>query len=55
MKLPSEPQLEGFDLRPFEFKTGGFYHVHYRLCEVLLACRYAEPDRRVASRRRQAR
>lgn len=50
-ELPALRNLEGFDLRPYDFQKGLTYDVDYRLGEVLLACRYAEPERRAAPRR----
>jgi len=48
---PAPCDLEGFDLRPYDFQKGLTYDVDYRLAEVMLACRYAEPERRAAPRR----
>ena len=48
---PGVIELEGFDLRPYDFQKGLTYDVDYRLGEVLLACQYAEPERRTAPRR----
>jgi hypothetical protein len=48
---PAPFELEGFDLRPYDFQRGFTYEVDYRLGEVLLACRYAEPERRAVPRR----
>ena len=47
---PASLELEGFDLRPYDFERGITYEVDYRLGEVLLACHYAEPERRAAPR-----
>jgi hypothetical protein len=48
---PASLELEGFDLRPYDFERGFTYEVDYRLGEVLLACHYAEPERRAEPRR----
>jgi hypothetical protein len=48
---PSAEDFEGFDLRPYELQRGASYELDHRLAEVLIAWRYAEPDRRFKSRR----
>jgi hypothetical protein len=48
---PGVIELEGFDLRPYDFQRGLTYDVDYRLGEVLLAWQYAEPERRAVPRR----
>ena len=48
---PSVNDFEGFDLRPYQLKRGVSYELDHRLAEVLLACNYAELDRRFRSRR----
>ena len=50
-ELPPVFELEGFDLRPYDFQQGFTYEVDYRLAEVMLACQYAEPERRATPRR----
>jgi len=49
-ELPPVFELEGFDLRPYDFQQGLTYEVDYRLAEVMLACQYAEPERRATPR-----
>lgn len=48
---PSVENFEGFDLRPYQLQRGASYELDHRLAEVLIAWRYAEPDRRFRSRR----
>jgi hypothetical protein len=48
---PSPDNFEGFDLRPYQLQRGASYELDHRLAEVLMAWRYAEPDRRFKSRR----
>ena len=48
---PSTADFEGFDLRPYQLQPGASYELDHRLAEVLMAWRYAEPDRRFKSRR----
>lgn len=48
---PLADDFEGFDLRPYQLQRGGSYELDHRLAELLMAWRYAEPDRRFKSRR----
>jgi hypothetical protein len=48
--LPPD-DFEGFDLRPYQLRPGASYELDHRLAELLMACQYAEPDRRFKSRR----
>ena len=48
---PTLHDFEGFDLRPYQLRTGVSYELDHRLAEVLMAWNYAKPDRRFKSRR----
>jgi hypothetical protein len=48
---PAPDDFEGFDLRPYQLQRGTSYELDHRLAELLMAWRYAVPDRRFKSRR----
>lgn len=43
-KVPPSTFLEGYDLRPYQFRAGQVYEVGRRLSELLTVWGYAEPD-----------
>src|SRR5437868_6722407 len=48
--VPPSELLEGIDLRHYEFREGQVYEVGPRLGELLVACGYAEQERRPEER-----
>jgi hypothetical protein len=49
-KVPPSTFLEGYDLRPYDFRAGYVYELDRRLGEVLIVWGYAEPEMRSKDR-----